>query len=748
MKTNKFAQGCKLAIFLIVLTIIPLALTANSNASAAKGMTIKKIAPAINLELEKFQKKFIPPKLVTMGDKVKMAFGYDYANFAFIEGDDGVIMIDTGFYSNRAQHALDDYRKLVKKPIIAIIYTHVHYDHRGGSPVFVKDAGKDIPVYAPGDWQKTEEYDRSNLRPMVVKRGLAQFGILLPVGKEGTVGAGVGPVTRKDGTAGFVLPTISIKEKTELTINGVRMVLIPTPADIDSHMMIWLPDEKVLFTGDILGGTLPYVATARFEMERAALKFVTSLDLALQYPAQHAVPGHGRPLLGKEDVRDVLLANRDTAQFLADQVTRYVVKGYSPDQIIDTLKLPLHLASHPDLQPHYHRLDWLIRGLYLKRAGWVTDLVSIVRHTDSKEAKRLVELLGGIETVVKEAIKAHNKDDYRWAARLAQYVLLVDPGNKLALDVQTESFKGIAYTTVSANERNYLLTSIKKDIPWKMVYAGTGMLVRSKQPNSELLELMRVRFKSENALEEEMTIGININGEDGGHTFEVRRGILLYKKANPEKADGRAVLPRQLLVKLSVGAISWSDALNKKLIKIESGGDAVKKFASLIEPIVENKIAVKAEKPAAGKTLQAYGTVYDHSSPAFSIIYPDSLSKQEPDPGCYFTATAGMFPIPKMNVLSEGEYTTPDDFAKNTIKILEEGKKANNCEVLYAKKTQLKDGTPAFETLIKWDHPMIPGLYTAKIVAKKGNSIIAVSMTEKKEVSDEYMQCLKSLKIK
>ena len=50
-----------------------------------------------------------------------------------------------------------DYRKLVKKPIIAMIYTHVHYDHRGGSPVFLKDAGKDIPVYAPNDWQKTEE---------------------------------------------------------------------------------------------------------------------------------------------------------------------------------------------------------------------------------------------------------------------------------------------------------------------------------------------------------------------------------------------------------------------------------------------------------------------------------------------------------------------------------------------------------------------------------------------------------------
>ena len=59
-----------------------------------------------------------------MGTRVHMAFGYDYANFSFIEGDDGVIVVDTGFYSNPAARALADYRKLVKKPIKAIIYPH------------------------------------------------------------------------------------------------------------------------------------------------------------------------------------------------------------------------------------------------------------------------------------------------------------------------------------------------------------------------------------------------------------------------------------------------------------------------------------------------------------------------------------------------------------------------------------------------------------------------------------------------
>ncbi|MBI9075355.1 MAG: MBL fold metallo-hydrolase [Desulfatibacillum sp.] len=546
---------------------------------------VKKIAPAVNPKLQEFQEIFNPPRFVKMGDRVQMAFGYDYANFSFVEGDDGVIVIDTGFYSNPVARALKDYRALVKKPIKAIVYTHVHYDHRGGSPVFVKESGGDIPIYAPAGWREHALYDRSGLRPTIVRRGLSQFGILLPVGDDGTVGAGIGPVTRADGEAGFVPPTVTVKERMELTICGVRMEFIPTPADIESNMMVWLPDDKVLVTGDLLGGTLPYVATARFEKDRSALKFVAGLDKALQFDPSYVVPGHGRALLGEKDVMDVLSVNRDACQFLADQVTRFVNKGYSPDQIIDCLTLPPHMASHPDLQPYYHRLDWLVRGLYLKRAGWVSDGVSLTRLTDKQGAIRLTDLLGGPDKTTEHAQKAYNDGDYRWAAQLANYVLVVDPSHKLAGDVQRESFRGIAYATESANERNYLLTILKEDIPWKKIYAGTGIQVRQRQSSSELLELMRVRFKAEKALTEKMVIGISIEGEPDTHTLEAKQGILVYRQGLSENSDGKLSLSRDMLVKLSVGALSWSDALAMGAIKAEEGQEAVKKFASWIDTI-------------------------------------------------------------------------------------------------------------------------------------------------------------------
>jgi alkyl sulfatase BDS1-like metallo-beta-lactamase superfamily hydrolase len=559
-----------------------------ANASSAKNAptTVTKIAPNANAELVKFHERFQPAQLVKMGDRVHMSFGHDYANFTFIEGDDGVIMVDTGFQINRAKHALEDFRKLSNKPIKAIVYTHVHADHRGGSPVFAKEAQGDLPVYAPAGWQERHEYDISPIRPLVVRRALSQFGMMLPVGEQGTVGAGIGPVTRLDGGAKFVLPTVTVTDRTEVTISGVRMVFIPTPGDIESNMMVWLPDDKVLITGDLLGGTLPYIATARFERDREAQKFVAGLDKVSQYPAQYIAPGHGRPLMGKKDVQDVVQVNRDVSQFLADQVTRYVVKGYTPDQIVDTLKLPPHLASHPDLQPHYHKLGWLIRGMYLKRAGWVHNTLSLIRHTNSEEAKRLVELLGGIDQVAQHALKAQNNADYPWAAQLAQYALEIDPDHSLARDVKMEAFQGIANSTRSANERNFLLTSIKdmkKEIPWQRVFVGTGLNSQANLPSAKMLEMMRFRFKAENALEAQMTLGVSIEGETDNYALQVRRGILIVHKESSQKLDGKVVLHKKILLKLSVGALTWSKALAMGAIKIEYGNETVKQFVQLIE---------------------------------------------------------------------------------------------------------------------------------------------------------------------
>ena len=353
--------------------------------------------------LIKFHEQFKNETLVPIGDRVYAAFAYEYSNFSFIEGDDGIIVVDTGWFGDASQRALDALRKKTNKPIKAIIYTHVHADHFGGAGIFVKaDSGKESPeIYAPRGWKQFREYSSSILSPMITKRAYAQFGMILPRGKNGTVGAGVGKVPTAKGPSGFIPPTQVVGERIMLEIAGVQIEIIPSPGDIySSHQMVWLPEEKVLFSGDTLGGTFPYIETARFEEDRDPLGFVESLEIAQSLKPEYVVAGHGRLLMGREDVEDVLSANRDVIQYLTDQVDRLVLKDYTPDQMIDEIALPENLAKHPDLQPHYHRIDWMIRGMYLKRGGFVGDVMDLATLSSSQEASRLVKLLGGIDATL------------------------------------------------------------------------------------------------------------------------------------------------------------------------------------------------------------------------------------------------------------------------------------------------------------------------------------------------------------
>ncbi len=534
---------------------------------------------AANPVLVKFQEQYADEVLVSAGPKVHVAFGYEYSNFSFVEGDDGIIVIDTGWFPEASARALARLRQTIKKPIVAIIYTHVHHDHYGGALTFTQENPEQIMpvIYGPEGWKEVHEYTSSVLFPMIQQRGYSQFGMILPRGVNGTVGAGVGKVPTAKGIAPvFIPPTKTITKRTTVTIAGVTMEIIPSPGDIySSHMMVWLPVEKVLFTGDVLGGTFPYIETARFEIDRHPRGFVDSINTALALQPDYVVSGHGRVLQGREDVEDVLVATRNVIQYLIDQVDRLVIKGYSADQIIDEIKLPPRLANHPDLQPHYHRVEWMIRGMYLKRAGFVGDVLDLATLTESEESRRLVKLLGGGAATVAAANNALADNDPRWAARLATYALRADPDNKQALQARLAAFKSIASATVSANERNYLLSAVLTEsgaFDWSK--AISKVLARDflDRPSGTLLEMFRTRVVPDQALGKNFTVKIEIEGEPEQHYWGISDGILRYSNV-AEEVDGTLKMSRAMLIKLYAGQITLQKAVSDGSVTISGTGD-------------------------------------------------------------------------------------------------------------------------------------------------------------------------------
>ena len=104
-----------LSTFLITVAFIPILVGAFAAQAKAPDL-----GPA-NPELVKFQQQFEEEVLVPAGPKVYAAFGYEYSNFSFIEGDDGIIVIDTGWFPDATARALAQLRQTTQKPVVAII---------------------------------------------------------------------------------------------------------------------------------------------------------------------------------------------------------------------------------------------------------------------------------------------------------------------------------------------------------------------------------------------------------------------------------------------------------------------------------------------------------------------------------------------------------------------------------------------------------------------------------------------------
>jgi alkyl sulfatase BDS1-like metallo-beta-lactamase superfamily hydrolase len=90
--------------------------------------------------------RFLEKELFHIGDTP--VWDYNTPNRGFgnsitIEGEDGVVIVDTTAAHEHATVAAEAFRKITAKPVRAVIFTHHHADHIRGAGAFIdgEDAG-------------------------------------------------------------------------------------------------------------------------------------------------------------------------------------------------------------------------------------------------------------------------------------------------------------------------------------------------------------------------------------------------------------------------------------------------------------------------------------------------------------------------------------------------------------------------------------------------------------------------------
>ncbi|WP_442942708.1 alkyl/aryl-sulfatase [Nocardia sp. NBC_01503] len=194
--------------------------------------------------------------------------GLDLSNTSFIEGDAGVVVVDTLLSAETGAAALELYRRhRGDRPVKAIIYTHSHADHFGGVKGFVSQREVDdgaVRIFAPEGFIEHSVSENVYAGTAMNRRAAYMYGAALARGPQGQVGAGLGQ-TISTGTVSLIAPTDFITTTGhEETVDGVRMIFQMAPdTEAPSEMLVYFPDHRALCAAEDATHTFHNLLTLR-----------------------------------------------------------------------------------------------------------------------------------------------------------------------------------------------------------------------------------------------------------------------------------------------------------------------------------------------------------------------------------------------------------------------------------------------------------------------------------------------------
>ena len=191
------------------------------------------------------------------------------SNSGVILTDSGVIIVDSGGGLEVGRRILQLIKELTEMPVVAVFNTHIHGDHWLGNKA-VRDAYPGAQIYA---------HDRAIQR---LKGGEAENWLQIIASMTSPDSAGTE----------IVLPDTALHGDEQITIGGYKLIIHHTGhAHTDSDIMVEIPSDRTLFTGDIVehgravSSDVPEDFNAKGQI--AAIRY------ALELPIDIYVPGHG-----------------------------------------------------------------------------------------------------------------------------------------------------------------------------------------------------------------------------------------------------------------------------------------------------------------------------------------------------------------------------------------------------------------------------------------------------------------------
>lgn len=234
-------------------------------------------------------------------------------NSGVIIGEKGVVVIDAKTTAAGGQQLLAEIAKITPKPVTTLIETHSDGDHVNGVAAFPDG----ITVIAHANNKEEQE-------------------TALAAGGRGAPPAGH-------------LPTRVVAGNHEtLHLEGVTIEAYHwAPAHTNGDLVLYLPQEKIVFTGDIIA-TQFQDALIHLEKHGSSAGWIETVNGMLAFDCDRYVPGHGN-VQSKADVRARLTA----AAAKRDRIRALAAEGKSLDEVKTAVDGPAAGGGTPGRGPAF-----------------------------------------------------------------------------------------------------------------------------------------------------------------------------------------------------------------------------------------------------------------------------------------------------------------------------------------------------------------------------------------------------------
>jgi glyoxylase-like metal-dependent hydrolase (beta-lactamase superfamily II) len=191
-------------------------------------------------------------------------------NSYWIQTPKGIIIIDTQRDKPNAEKLGQEIRD-TGRPIEAIMITHPHPDHYFGTNILANETSN-VPIYSTQATYDTIKNDPAHLIQLAKK------------------------LMGKDYPGKIILPNVIVKSGQNVTVDGITFTFENIgPGEAATETIIYLPLQKILFTGDLVNNYMHPLLTGPTFVVSLSLDWIKQINYVMNKysDAKMLYPGHG-----------------------------------------------------------------------------------------------------------------------------------------------------------------------------------------------------------------------------------------------------------------------------------------------------------------------------------------------------------------------------------------------------------------------------------------------------------------------